>query len=714
MIHIRRGTEPAGVKRALWGRFDELRDFFEVDNLSRRRRFHFHELIANEPTLRKALGEQFDGKCAFCETAVGDVDGTVDWYRPPGGVVDENSDTTPDHYWWLALRWSNLYLTCFVCAKRKGNRFPVQRTRVRVGEVDPRVLEAEEPDLLDPCRDQPARHLRFDDEGFVHPLSKRGDVTIAILELNRPELVQERRWAAHACIEAIVRLESASTSDSPPPELDRRLPFLGARQQVALAWLETKSGDRQQLLRGIPAVRYFLPRARTRVLAAAGADKDVPYRFASATKLPSLRQDVHFRSRGIRRISIQNMRAIHSLELNVPEGKRRDASWLMLLGENGTGKSTVLQGVALALMGAKERERLKLLPEQLLRQGTTHGRVELDLEGGRHATVEFRAGAPSLRGSEEPANVLLGYGALRIAGPGGRPRSYSLSRVDNLFDPRKFLLNPTRALEKLSESDFDRYARTLRELLLYDHDDHDIELVRDHLGVYLLKAMGERVPLDRLSDGEQSLLTLGVEILTAAGRIWNQPETAEGVVLIDELGPHLHPRWKLRQVTSLRRAFPRMQFIATTHDPLCLRGLEDEEIVRMLRDPFVRAETDLPPASVMRVDQLLTSPHFGLLTTLDPMFEEKLARYYKLLANRQRSAYEEQQMRALQAETAERRFIGLGERERLLAEAADEFVARRRNARSSDERRLLTDQARERLRALWSSSADRTGGDLLS
>ena len=53
------------------------------------------------------------------------------------------------------------------------------------------------------------------------------------------------------------------------------------------------------------------------------------------------------------------------------------------------------------------------------------------------------------------------------------------------------------------------------------------------------------------------------------------------MVLLDEIEVHLHPRWQIGIVEALRHAFPRVRFIASTHSPLCLHGLEREEIRKL-------------------------------------------------------------------------------------------------------------------------------------
>ena len=50
-------------------------------------------------------------------------------------------------------------------------------------------------------------------------------------------------------------------------------------------------------------------------------------------------------------------------------------------------------------------------------------------------------------------------------------------------------------------------------------------------------------------------------------------------MLLDEIDTHLHPTWKMQIVRGLRQMMPAMQFITPTHEPLCLRGLEEGEVV---------------------------------------------------------------------------------------------------------------------------------------
>ena len=126
--------------------------------------------------------------------------------------------------------------------------------------------------------------------------------------------------------------------------------------------------------------------------------------------------------------------------------------------------------------------------------------------------------------------------------------------------------------------------------------------------------------------------------MAGAGSGLSDIRHASGIVLVDELGSYLHPRWKMQITGTLREEFPSMQFLVTTHEPLCLRKLLEREVVRVKpsepdeegrwRSEF---ETLEESPSRFRVDQLLTSSFFGLDTTIDPDVEKEFAKYYALL-----------------------------------------------------------------------------------
>src|SRR5262249_34171309 len=96
-----------------------------------------------------------------------------------------------------------------------------------------------------------------------------------------------------------------------------------------------------------------------------------------------------------------------------------------------------------------------------------------------------------------------------------------------------------------------------------------------------------RVPATWLSQGYQSLIAwlagLGGQMLLEAGEPVDAADM-EGTVLVDEIDLHLHPTWQVRLVPALKRVFPRLQFISTTHSPMVLPALAAEEIILLSQD----------------------------------------------------------------------------------------------------------------------------------
>lgn len=86
----------------------------------------------------------------------------------------------------------------------------------------------------------------------------------------------------------------------------------------------------------------------------------------------------------------------------------------------------------------------------------------------------------------------------------------------------------------------------------------------------------------QLSDGEKCLLALVGDLarrLSLLNTDKENPLEGEGVVLIDEIDLHLHPKWQRSVVASLVRTFPNCQFIITTHSPQVVGELHPDEII---------------------------------------------------------------------------------------------------------------------------------------
>lgn len=107
------------------------------------------------------------------------------------------------------------------------------------------------------------------------------------------------------------------------------------------------------------------------------------------------------------------------------------------------------------------------------------------------------------------------------------------------------------------------------------------------LGEVVVEMQGGTQPFSNLSDGQRSMLALVGDIAQKAAKL--NPhlgakvlDETTGVVLIDELDLHLHPRWQRRIIEDLRRTFPKIQFVCTTHSPFLIQSLRSGEELIML------------------------------------------------------------------------------------------------------------------------------------
>ncbi|MBB3281894.1 AAA family ATPase [Mitsuaria sp. BK037] len=576
----------------------------------------------------------FNGRCAFCERA----GSHAEQFRPRWRATRLHGEVDGEHYWWLANEWDNLHLCCGTCDMNKRNLFPIEGPAAPPLTTGP-ALREERPLLIDPCVDDPRDHLTFQEDGLVVAKSDHGDATIKILRLNSRELVATRRNQA----ENVIRIcESFSDEVERAEALDQRFGRHGFHQAVIQAVIE-------RFQRADPAMRDPSP--------------VIPPFVPPVPGVEALSDGAWLES-----IEIRNFKAIGALDLTFPAPQSVDGivtqPWLMVLAENGVGKSSLLQAVALALMPEHARDDGTLRPAHTwLRRAprVSKGSVRLTFSDGRQRTLSFQKGWTDFQWSgDAPPLPVLAYGATRLLPDFDDEEPTAPIReavsVRNLFDPRYPLKNAERALvnkERVSEEQFDRLAVDLKALLPLKGS---AWLLRGERRI-ATELHGTTMALDELSGGYQSVLALAMDImfhLTGSSRF--DMESAQGVVMIDEIELHLHPMWKIQIVEKLRRTFPRVRFIVSTHDALCVQGLRKGELRVMHRHPEdqqLRIESIDVPAGA-RADEILTGPWFGLQSTMDADTLALMAEHSALLQCRTLNARQKRDLQQMENELRHR------------------------------------------------------------
>ncbi|AIC31313.1 hypothetical protein IE4771_PE00087 (plasmid) [Rhizobium etli bv. mimosae str. IE4771] len=167
-------------------------------------------------------------------------------------------------------------------------------------------------------------------------------------------------------------------------------------------------------------------------------------------------------------------------------------------------------------------------------------------------------------------------------------------------------------------------------------------------------------------------------------------------------------------MSSLRRVFPQSTIIATTHDPLCIRGMHDGEVVVLSRlrsqdgsfamPNYVQVRADLPNVETMTIEQLLTSDLFSMFSTDSPAAERKLAELGTLLSRREGgdtlTDEESEVLQGLENEVTQALPLGTTQAQRLVLGAVAEFLDKRRGASVEQLAKLEGDTRKHILDAL--------------
>lgn len=318
----------------------------------------------------------------------------------------------------------------------------------------------------------------------------------------------------------------------------------------------------------------------------------------------------------------------------------------VVIGRNGTNKTTLLRTIALGLADLQTANALLAQPVgSLIRTGESEAHVEIQFDSSVVHRKTIRSGE---RGDvvEDDGNLPLaavfGYGAGRgivggdsswgVQAPGG------LDDVLSLFDYRKELADPELTLRRLQDrlgtEDYERTMAGFRRILELGPEDR-IELAKGG-GIELTGPTvgGGTIPLSGWADGYRLTLTWLIDLYGRAARIGAVDENGDvhGIVLIDELDQHLHPSLQAGMVDYLQELLPRMQVIATTHSPLLALGAQPAELIVLRRDGSdVVVESDVPDYRGFSAEDMLADDRLFGAPVYAPQTEARLTRYDELL-----------------------------------------------------------------------------------
>ena len=331
----------------------------------------------------------------------------------------------------------------------------------------------------------------------------------------------------------------------------------------------------------------------------------------------------------------------------------------LLLANNGFGKTSLLRAIALAALGPavgdsgiypyrliRREAKQRILKPAIIKAGfhahpqdrspytelDSHVRVEPkgDIESLQWASADEKPWHPVFS-SDSDAFFMVGYGSTRRVSKSNRFEQSSKSspraaRIMGLFEEDYSLrpLNTWLPQYRTNPQLKGRYVQ-VQHLInkLVGRDGWEFTGMQDKEGEYLFGKKGVQVPFPALSDGYRAFLGwLGDLLYHVCETCPSGKKLVEnrGIVMIDEIDLHLHPKWQMTVLPNLARHLPNIQFIVTSHSPLVVSSLEWMNIILM--SPGVRQSSTIKRVEWavhgLDADQVLLTDFFGLDSTRAP------------------------------------------------------------------------------------------------
>lgn len=353
----------------------------------------------------------------------------------------------------------------------------------------------------------------------------------------------------------------------------------------------------------------------------------------------------------VSKISLKNIRCFEEITIDLTT-KIGAYDWSLILGNNGVGKTTILRSLAMGL--CDETGAAGLLQDtygNMIRFGEKEATVHIELV---HESVTYSVTTIIQKPSKDieiltqeradnfPWDTLFvcGYGANRRIRGTGNYDNYSIAdALFTLFDYSADLQNAELMLRRraTSEEELAETCKWLDVILMLEKGSTKL----DKRGLVIKGIMSDEVTFGSLPDGYAATITLVSDMLGWALLAEKQAEknNLNGIVIVDELEQHLHPSWQIQIVRLLNSVFKNIQFICTTHSPLCAIGsanLKNAEQTCSLVSLYqegnkIKAQDRIVPPKDKRADQVLTSHLFDLQTTRSDSFANDIETYTTLL-----------------------------------------------------------------------------------
>lgn len=364
-------------------------------------------------------------------------------------------------------------------------------------------------------------------------------------------------------------------------------------------------------------------------------------------KILSTKHNIHYKQTGyLDKVSINSYFSIEGLGFQ----GLADYKEIYFVGENGDGKTLLLQALLIGLKWGElnDKSTNKELIGRITQYRNENQSFALSIVDEKNLVYGIGNDTKAMR------NVFA-YGANRNQ---SSAENYDPLGYLTLFHEDKFLRSPTQWLKdlKLEESSNKNGLKVNKAIeLLEEVLDNNVKIIFEGSRVVFKERNTESLRFDQLSDGYRSVMTMVADLLSRLAT--NQPHVISihdyvGIVLIDELSLHLHPKWEEKIVLKLRTWFPKIQFFITTHSPIMILSAGRDAVFYRVYKEKENGETKISQPfycsemSDLMINSIITSPLFDLdnvlMHSFNPKKDDLDTSFDGYLSNRIRKKVEEE------------------------------------------------------------------------
>ena len=339
----------------------------------------------------------------------------------------------------------------------------------------------------------------------------------------------------------------------------------------------------------------------------------------------------------------------------------------LLLGNNGLGKTTMLKAIALSALGPAV-SRSGIYPYRLIRREpgkrpskkgfaeifatykahkqdhVSFNKVESKIRITQKEDIELLDWAHSddkvwhpIYSSSSDAFFFVGYGATRRVEKKDQTdiasRKQSVfaraQRIQSLFEEAYSLVPLSSWLPAFKSKNPGRHKQIVNLInrLMGRSQYQFTGKLEDN--EYVFEKGGLKVPFPALSDGYRAYLGWIGDLLYHICMTCPKGHKLvdnQGIVMVDEIDLHIHPKWQVNVLPTLAKALPNIQFIVTSHSPLVVGSLEWMNIILMAPGTKQSSKPKRIREGIhgLDADQILLTDFFGMRSTRAKAKENQL------------------------------------------------------------------------------------------